>query len=201
MCKQNGWLAAIVAMMALVGCESVNSRHILGERISDDLSEDLDGPWNVNGDVVVFHQVAPGEFRVGGLEWDDEAQKFKTIELQIFLTRLGDHSFFNLVRFDDPETQDDDVEGTWHQFILYELDEAALSIRSASSEAFAKAVEQGKLAGRVDIKREADGKVKERHVWIEGDKADLDAFVKDGDIDALFGETQNLKRITDDDES
>jgi hypothetical protein len=199
MCRESRWLIAIVAILALVGCESVNSRHVLGERINDDLSEKIDGPWTLNGEVAVFHQAKPGELRVAGLDWDDEQNKFDVIEVTIIVSRLGDHTVFNLVRPDDPDNPDDDVEGTWYQYLLADLGENTLTIRGAETEPFAKAVESSALAGRVDIKRDANGQVQERHVWIEADKAALDAFVRGGNLDELFGEAETLERITDDD--
>lgn len=199
MSKTRQWLVAILAGMALLGCESVNSRHILGERISDDLSEQLNGAWKINGDVAHIHQVAPGELRIAGLEWDDAAAKFETIELSVIISRLGEQGFFNLVRPDDPEDPGDDAEGTWYQYLTYELGEDSLTIRGTATEPFAKAVGEGKLAGRADIQRDAQGKVQERHVWLEADKQAIEAFIRDGKVEELFADSETLHRIRDDD--
>jgi hypothetical protein len=183
------------------GCESVNSRHIIGERISDDLGEKINGTWIAEDSALALHQVSPGEIRVAGVEWNDESNKFDVMELTLIVSRVGDDTIFNLVRSDEMNLAEQEIDGTWYQFIKFELGENEMTIRSISTDAFAKAVEAGTLKGRVDIKRNPDGQVSERHVWIEGDKTDFDRFIKSGNMDDLFdGEPATLRRLTDDGE-
>ncbi len=200
MCRKSVGLIGTITLVGIFGCESVNSRHILGEKIQDDLAEQLDGTW-VHGDAALtFHQTAPGEMRAAGVEWDDEEKKFKMLEFQLILSRLDDSIFLNLVRPVDLELPPEEkVEGMWYQFMRCELGEDEMTVWGVSTDPFAKAVEAKTLTGRVDTKLDDQGEIQERHVWIEGDKAALDRFVRDAGIEKLFaGEPTTLRRLTDD---
>lgn len=173
-------LAAIGLCAGLLGCSTTSSTHLVGTRVTEDLSKELNGvfrPDDLFGGQV-FHVRYAGEGRVviAGVEWKEDGFELETLE-GVLTTHEGVRYIHFPEYHEEPSPPGEPERYTFWRLVLAQ---EAIVVISPNHELFARALERGELAGTVE---RSYGLGTNR---IEGDKAAVDDFIAKDAAGAQF---------------
>ncbi len=187
----------------LSGCSSLTVPTPLGERVSGENAPSLNGVWQMQGGedgVLHAHHIAEHHLRVAGLEWDEDAVAYKTVQRDILVGAAADGwLFFNLPQAqwgdDEIDTPSGPIDGPYVPMLVELINDdgtPVLKLYDPNYEAWAVAVEQDQLAGSAE---RHDNNVIE--VVVSADAEALEAFLGARELDTLFDldEGGELRRI------
>ena len=176
------FVGALSLLFLCSACSPVRSQHVVGEQVTEDLSDEFEGVWRLADEFLFIHQVEPGELRVAGLDWNDEEQSFEVNEFTIILSSLDGDSYLNVV--DSEESERDE---TWYMFSRYRMEHNVLVCWAPEPQRFADAVGNRELIGRIPpVENEMLGDKMREEIWITGDHASFNAFMQNHPASELF---------------
>jgi len=172
-------LACVGVLLVAGGCSTVTVREPLGEVAPFAERKALEGRWmNDDGDVAEVRMLKSGEMQFGGLEWDEEGQRYRAESVRFTVTTLRD---LRIINGSGGENGTD--EG--YSFIRYEIeDESTLRLYLPTVSIFEQVVASGDLAGTIE--RDEGPYVNTVDVHIEATAEEVDAFLKKSGDSACF---------------
>jgi hypothetical protein len=185
-------IACGAVLWLVSGCSTVTLKEPIGQAPPPADLKALEGVWcNVDGDPVEVRLAKSGDLVGGGLEWDEDSQKFRADTARLVVTKIRD---LRLLYLDPGEDSTDDGYG----FCRYEIQDANLvRLHIPIASVFEQAVESGQLSGT--IKRHPR-RPDEVDVLVTAAAEDVDAFLeKSGDAACFevepFNTYKRLRRI------
>lgn len=177
-------VSGALLIMILAACSSVKMvRPIPGQAGADEIAA-VSGKWNVGGEVLHVRFGKDGKGHFAGLEWKND--HFQLNEGK-FIPHVEGVNRFASVRIKD--------NGRWEKgyyLVSYRfVGKATLQIGSPVVETFAKAVEAGKLKGRVSKDKYST------NVTLTGTPEEVLAFLKDhaGEELFTFKDSNTMKKL------
>jgi len=141
---RRGLLAMVVAVaLAPVGCSSVTLRHPLPANGGASDRAQLEGCWRSGGEVVFVEFSDDGVGRIAGVDWKDG--RFQLGEAEMVVSRAADRGFLS-VRTRGTSGWDREL----YLLEFHATDDGDLVLWAPDPEAFAVAVDQGRLEGTVE---------------------------------------------------
>ena len=176
-----------IALLLMVGCRSVDSTAMVGQP-SPEAAQYVKGIWQL-GDAIFYATAGnePGRIEAASLEWKDG--KWQMNPQTFFAATLNGKTYLNLQV--DPKSTKADKPVTY-TFVKLLGDVASknppdqLVVLMANIDAFAKLVQEGKLAGKVDIDSK---KNQPTNVHLTATADQLNAIIQADTSGTLFDET------------
>jgi len=129
-------------LLALSGCSFVTTQQPLSSAPEPIDRDKFEGSWLSEEEVVFIRFAASGVARLAGLDWQDD--RFQMVQGEMIITRGKEGNYLS-VRFEE--------EGKWqnrYYLVQYKFtDQGDLLLWFPDEDVFAKAVEDGLLAGEV----------------------------------------------------
>ena len=133
-------------ILILAGC--VTTKHLIGERIQEDLSKQFDGVWEIKEEdesmLFFLKYLGNGELQFGGIDWETDKLKLETDTL--ILTKCGANKFMH---WSDPEHAGKNVSD--YIFLYFSFTTAnEFKAWVPKGELFGKAITEGIILGEID---------------------------------------------------
>jgi hypothetical protein len=164
------------------------------------LDERLCGRWshtNTDGETSTWtigkpkRDGAPAGLMVAVSVWCDKNHEVDFGDACFFPTVLGDHSYMNVIKFDDVERMEarkwDMAKVTRYTFVRYRVEGDTLTIWLMDDKPVAEAIQAGRLKGTVEKEKKSFGKT----VTITDTTDNLIRFVK-AEAKALFPDEDRM---------
>ncbi len=166
-------------------CSVVQTTFLVGDPITEDLSEAIDGVWAAS-EKEVYHVKFAGGGRVdiAKVKWSDDG--FEVEQANAWMTSLNDVNYLLLQDPDGPDADDEDVGGDESPPNVYMLtryvfaQDDSIVLYAPQHEVFSQAVEDGQLEGEIESAEYS------KNVTIRGDRAALEAFLTAEDFAKQF---------------
>jgi len=176
-------IAKIIVLILLslhsIGCDSVGSKYLIGERIQDDLSEQFNGVWSCDDGVVYAHYLNNGELRTAFVDWEQD--NFKLEEIPVVLTKCGTKTFINF-----PGTQELGKTGSGYLFLYYYfISSDSFAICMPEATLFEKAIDKKRIKGQIKKEKTINNKIS-TSIYLEEPSDSICAFIENNDISKLF---------------
>jgi len=201
-------LAAAVLLTAGPGCDTLVVNQPPGTPLGDDKAATLAGSWvavdedgRQEGTLLLGH-VNGSVYTLAILKWEGDDGTFEMLQLPVHVTAVGDAWFISIPA--KPERDDDDpppglaikaVDVTGWLLARLKPTDAGVDLIDFDTDAWAAAVDSGEIDGEVNRGEHSTD------VRITAKKRDLDAFLRQQDLDKLFpidGEQPlHLKRVAE----
>lgn len=176
----------LVLVLAVTGCTGVSSTHQVGAPLAEKKAKQFEGVWlGTKGDPVFIKHIKDNELLIGSIEWDDTGH-FKVKQFTVFLTSLDDAQYLNYSFKNKP--------GDEEEFVFCHMvapDSETLVVHPPRDEIFQKAIEEGKLPGKIEKDNFSTS------TKIRSTKQQLDEFIKSGKVGLQFEVTSPtiLRRV------
>ncbi len=162
---------AILAVFA-AGCSSVRTEHPVSAHPEALDKSRLEGAWLVEGEIVHLKFGDDNVGRLAALEW--HGGEFRTRRYEFIVAHAGEGRFVSLREAGEEQ----------YDLFAYEFaDNGDLVVRSESTDAFARAVEAGRLRG--EVRRDGD----DTEVVLASPSDSLVSFLASAAPGDLFGGT------------
>lgn len=137
--------------MAASGCSVVSTTVPIGEPAAEAETKEFVGTWVApNGETVYVQHAGDNRLRLAGVSWDKKKTEFKLEELDCLITKDEDQLYANIRKLDPDGERTKEAGPSYHFGRLVLSDPDQLLLVDANPEAFAKAVREGTIAGRIE---------------------------------------------------
>ncbi|MGV7235098.1 MAG: DUF3192 domain-containing protein [Nitrosomonadaceae bacterium] len=171
---KNLHLILILVLGAVIaGCDTIETKHLIGQRISEELSDELDGIWDCDGDVLYLNYIKNGELRIAEVDWEED--QFVVEETTAIMTSCGGKHFAHVT---DQKDSDDDIRYSFVYYSIIGINK--LAIWHPKVRAFEKPIVEEQITGKIQ---------KDEHttnIIINEPQDSLCEFIKDSRIDNYF---------------
>jgi len=169
-----------IALMLATGCKTVESQHLIGEKLTDEELEFFGGYWMLDSSLFPAHPVGDSSLRIAMTDWDSDEEEFEVESFEITLTKHDGLIYAQLksVDEDDPPSEEELEAMPWTilgAMTIYEDDMVVMY--PASFDDFAQHIEDDEIEGEIP---------NEDTCLITADKDALDEFISDTPTSVLF---------------